>query len=527
MALQVAAIIELIAIKPTGTDTTLYLSSVGGRVDFGGSIGEQDCADGLAIGSIRRAFGDVERPVIEPGRVDVVIGHDGSYDSLTPGGSNPQWWEGCAVSIYDVDSTGAATLTFSGKIAPRVLRVEAGLISFSADDGGAFSVPDICTKTYDAGGSYDVSVAEVAAGDLIPEAVGDFLTDPIPAYRFGTASGNPYFRCSRTAIGSVTVKVNGTTQSIVFDNTSAGAFSLSSAVWSPGDTVLVYCEGRPADSVTDPVDLLETILIRYGGYSSGDIGASFAVVRGVYTGVTARRYWTETTPVADAVAEVCRDHGLLLWRSGSTWELSTVLPVAPVIGPTVEPDDRGGVNERLGGQVDTRQGVAHSMIARYRYDPSLDIPLGSEVLAPTSGPVYDASTTYPGTAEAVEEWRTLIDGADFVASAKLLGRYQPTLYIDVEAIVDSVDDTLWTVDLADVIKITGGQYDGRYAIVYALDRRPSTGTVVLSCGLLGTATIGMWLDTDGTDGAGNLRLSYWQDTDGTIASGVYIGTTWG
>ena len=526
MALQVAAIIELIAIKPTGTDTTLYLSSVGGRVDFGGSIGEQDCADGLAIGSIRRAFGDVERPVIEPGRVDVVIGHDGSYDSLTPGGSNPQWWEGCAVSIYDVDSTGAATLTFSGKIAPRVLRVEAGLISFSADDGGLFANRTIASATFDAGGSFDPAYAEVEAGETIPVALGDFSVDPIPAYRYGGAT-NPIFRCSTSEIGSVTIKVNGTTKTPLATNYGAGAFTLSAADYSPGDTVLVYCIGRPSLSITDPVDLLEVLLVNFGGVSSGDIGASFGVVRGVYTGVTARRYWTETTPVADAVAEVCRDHGLLLWRSGSTWELSTVLPVAPVIGPTVEPDDRGGVNARLGGQVDTRQGVAHSISARYRYDPSLDIPLGSEIVAPTSGPVYDASTTYPGTAEAVEEWRTLIDGADFVASAKLLGRYQPTLYIDVEAIVDSVDDTLWTVDLADVIKITGGQYDGRYAIVYALDRRPSTGTVVLSCGLLGTATIGMWLDADGTDGAGDLRLSYWQDTDGTIASGVYIGTTWG
>lgn len=523
MALQVAAIIELIAIKPTGTDTTLYLSSVGGRVDFGGAIGEQDCSDGLAVGSIRRAFGDVERPVIEPGRVDVVIGHDGSYDSLTPGGSNPQWWEGCSVSIYDVDSTGAATLTFAGKIAPRVLRVEAGLISFSADDGGLFANRMIATRGV---GSFTSGPLDEVAGLIGPVAIGDFSVDPLPGIHITTGT-NYGFIASDGPIGSVTVKVNGTTVTPAADNFAAGTFVLAAVDFTPGDTVLVYCEGRPADSVTDPVDLLESILVSFGGVSSGDIGASFSVVRGVYTGVTARRYWTETTPVADAVAEVCRDHGLLLWRSGSTWELSTVLPVAPVIGPTVEPDDRSGVNERLGGQVDTRQGVAHSISARYRYDPSLDIPLGSEIVAPTSGPVYDASTTYPGTAEAVEEWRTLIDGAEFVASAKLLGRYQPTLYVDVEAIVDSVDDALWTVDLADVIKITGGQYDGRYAIVYALDRRPSTGTVVFSCGLLGTATIGMWLDTDGTDGAGNLRLSYWQDTDGTIASGVYIGTTWG
>jgi hypothetical protein len=526
MGIHVAAVIELLAVRSTGTDTTLYVSTLGGRVTFPGAIGAQDCDSSLRIGSIKRQFGDADRPILEPGRCDVELIHGGEYDSLTPGGSNAQWWEGCRVRVYTVDATMAASAApiFDGTISPRVLRVDTGRISFSADDGGLFPGRALATRGV---GSFTSGPLDEVAGLLGPVAIGDFSVDPLPGIHITTGT-NYGFLASDGPIGTVTVKVNGVAVTPSADNFAAGTFVLAAVDFAPGDTVLVYCDGRPADAVTGPVELLESLLTSFGGVDAGDIDStSFDAVRGLYTGVTARRYYSEPTPVADAVAEVCRDHGLLLWRTGSEWKLSSVLPIAPVIGAEIEPDERTGVNQGIGGTVDQRQAVAHSMATRYRYDPSLGIPLGSVLYAPTAGPVYDASTTYPGTAEAVEEWQTLIDGADLVASAKLLGRYEPTLFVELALIVTDADAPGLALDLADVVQIKGGRYDGQYALIYGLDFSPSGGIVRLTCGILSTSTIGVWLDGNGEDGAGNERLSMWLAADGTDGAGSYIGTVWG
>lgn len=571
MKLSYFAKIELRSVTSGGAAATLYVSTHGGHRNNGSSVVYHPPFLILGAG-ITNEFGKAKDPYQVPARLLVTIKNpDAFYDAYLPAGSDPQYFDNAAITLYEGDATiDGATLAsmvtaFVGKIAPGTLSVGDDYFEFDCYDIRVESNQPICKETWSDHAGYVAGGAGVVnAGQTIPAILGDFddTSAKIPAYivaNNGTTVVYAVCNHAMAAIGAsdiVDSSGNVITPSSSANWATRGEFSCTVAAdadYQVGETLYVKnCFGYSA-SLTDAhhVRLIQFILTQFGGLTTAfvynDLGeatnnkrGSFKVLYDATGGSSSPEYPTrlyvadKSTLALNAAANVAYECNCTMTVVDNEYRIywETPLVASNIVEVAARYLDASPIM-----YTDPDSEFCTVIQADYDYSPGDSGYLGNYDSAAeiTSGPIDDQRDVYRGVPTQtvtkqdvvlVEQYQCLFDASTVARSVqrRLFWRIRIPKVVEASLHDDRQDGAFLTLGLYSDVDIQRGRWSGAPLRILSLKKNPQNGVVTVRGLSLGDLpAIGMWTNDSGEDGNGNVIESYWSDASGFDSSGNLVG----
>lgn len=565
MKMSYAAVINLRS-RSGGTDKTLYLSTHGNMLSADGSI--RHFAPVLHLsGTITNEFGRARDAYQVPAHLLLTIdaAHQQFKDYL-PNGSDPQYWEGATVTIYQADfatngdAVTSLTTEFIGEIVRGTFHYSETLIEFDCFDIRQKSNKPILQQTWSDHAGYDATAAGVVdAGQKIPVVLGDWTGTAarIPA-RLIDVNGSTYvYAICNHACGTLTVydaDGNTITPSSTANFATRGEFSCTVAAdadYDVGEELFVTCVGYPS-SLTDAnaVRLVQFILTQFGGVALAsiynDLSESTTNERGSFrelyeqTGGTspeypARAYISGGELAVNVAAAVAYESNARLAVVNNEWRIYLELPMLAENATTIKTRYLDSAQE-LVCDSDPNDEFCTVIRCQYDYNPSGDFAgLYDTSVEVTTGPIdsqrdrYRNDTTQTITTGDVvldDEYR-YVYGETAVATSvqrRLYWRIQVPQILRVPILTDEQAAPHYTLTLYNDFQMERGIWAEQYFRVLSISKNATSGSAtVAGLSLQNLPNVGIWTDDDGKDAAGNVTPSYWGDADGLDSDDNPVG----
>jgi len=516
--IEVFASIALRNRDATGSDTTLYMSNVGGlRLVSAAPIRFRDVA---GFGVFTSEFGAMQSTIETPDSVMIEIDNaDGFYDKYMRGGSDDSIWDGSLVTIYaggsDADNFNTTDMTeeLVGYIVPGSFDSSASFLSFQVQDRRVLHDGKIATTTYDQTGTWDASEADLSRrGVIVPVVLGDWTDTQITAYRVdGPADGSndTCWKVSDHLIGTLLVYVagalvNGTGVPNNAPSLTVGEFILDSGEWNGSDAVTATFVGYPT-TFTDPaaVTMLRGILTLfadssiaavtfYTGGGDGDVDNTKTLMGGTTPEVEVRAFLSGTTTVMQEIARLSFEAVMLSWVQDGEYRIAADFPFAPS-SPTAFTEDHLSSNAEVQARENQNQDYANVIKASYNVDETGNPRDLYETTDVITGIIEESRTQYGQDVVFVDTYRFVKSGNSGF-DRRLLWWTLNQEFVDLELVAQSIDDNSWGLSLSGDITLAHWRLAG-FGIRITSMGRSADGTVKLTGRNLGAMpTLYLWTD---------------------------------